>query len=837
MEETKHFYESLYDKREVEAVNLDDSILNPNKLTDIKRDQLEGLLTYKEAHAAFKQMKNNKSPGSDGFTTEFLKFFFIDIGQFLVRSINFGFEHGCLSVTQRQGVITCIPKEGKDKRFLKNWRPISLLNISYKIASAAIANRLKQFLHKLIHNDQKGFMQGKYLGENLRMIYDLIEYTEKEQLPGLLLLVDFEKAFDSISWVFISNVLDYLNFGPMFQKWIDVFYSQCCSCLSVNGSYSNWFNIFRGVRQGDPLSPYLYLICAEILSTMLRESEQVKGINVNNFEFLLSQFADDTAICLDGSEESFRKTIEILSTFAKISGLKINFEKTVVTWIGSRKGCNVRYLRDKNFCWDPGIFKYLGIKFSLDLNTIPNINYSDKLDNIRKLLLVWKKRHLTPFGKITVLKTLALSQITHLFITLPDPSDMFLNQLDKMFFNFLWDGKPSKIHKKIVTKMYENGGIKMINVYDFLSNMKLSWIRRLYQCNTPFQEGTFALFPCLKNLDKVGSEKCTQILDNISNHFWVDVIKHFLKLDKILTPTTQDEFNAEFIFLNKKILVGNAPIIYNDWLNNNVYKVHHLLDDQGNYLSFAEFTQQNQLIQTNFIQYHGVIRAIQFYQNKLRIQQGSPFKIQSQLLFKCIFDRKLNSIREHQDFFAVSLAKWDLIFENIEWSKVFEKCFKTTTECKLKWLQYRIIYRAIPTNRYLFIRRLIDDSICEMCGRVEEDLIHMFCSCIYVKDFWENLKNLLKNNCDHIINLEFSEELIIFGTKKYMYTDIVFDLILLCAKQYIYSLKWSKCKPNITVFHRIIKNRYLLEKNIAYSKNKEIQFRNDWTPYNRLIEM
>ena len=126
---------------------------------------------------------------------------------------------------------------------------------------------------------------------------------------------------------------------------------------------------------------------------MLRESEQVKGITINNHDILLPQFADDTAICLDGSEEGFNETIRILTSFDQFSGLKINFDKTIVTWIGSRKGCNVKFLRDRKFCWDQGIFTYLGVKFSSDICTIPEINYSDKLNDIKKLLLSWKKWH------------------------------------------------------------------------------------------------------------------------------------------------------------------------------------------------------------------------------------------------------------------------------------------------------------------------------------------------------------------------------------------------------------------------------------------------------------
>ena len=426
LNETKEFYEKLYSLRNTVNVSLDDTINDQAKLNDLERESIEGEITYPEALLALKSMKNNKSPGSDGFTCEFYKFFFTDIGDFLIRSLNYGFRLGCLSVTQRQGIITCIPKDGKDKRYIKNWRPISLLNTSYKIASSVIANRIKQFLHNLISPDQRGFMTGRFISENIRILYDVLKFTEEEKLPGLVMLVDFEKAFDSIAWNFIENVLAFLNFGPMIIKWVKTFYNDISSCISLNGTYSAWFKICRGVRQGDPLSPYLYLLCAEILSSMLRENDIVKGIKIKDEEVMLSQFADDTALCLDGSEESFAEAVRILSLFASMSGLKINFEKTQVTWIGSRKHCNIRFMRDMNFVWDPGTFKYLGVTFSTNTASIVDLNFADKLNEIRKLLNTWKKRHLTPFGKICVIKTLAVAKITHLLVSIPDPDTMFL---------------------------------------------------------------------------------------------------------------------------------------------------------------------------------------------------------------------------------------------------------------------------------------------------------------------------------------------------------------------------------------------------------------------------
>lgn len=114
-------------------------------------------------------------------------------------SANEGFEKGRLSTTQKLGIICILPKEDKCREYLKNWRPISLLNVSYKLISAGIANRLKQVLDYIINENQKGVLKGRFIGENTRFVYDIFNETKIRQIPGMILLSDFEKAFDSIS--------------------------------------------------------------------------------------------------------------------------------------------------------------------------------------------------------------------------------------------------------------------------------------------------------------------------------------------------------------------------------------------------------------------------------------------------------------------------------------------------------------------------------------------------------------------------------------------------------------------------------------------------------------
>ena len=171
--------------------------------------------------------------------------------------------------------------------FLKNWRPISLLNVIYKLASPVIANRIKSVLDSIIHEDQKGFIAGRFIGENVRLIYNVLFETKQQNIPGLLLSIDFQQAFDSVSWKFISKTLDYFNFGPSFKKWIKLFQNGAESCILQNGFLSEFFYLQRGCRQGDPISPYLFILCAEVLSLMMRKEIAIKGIDINEKPFYL----------------------------------------------------------------------------------------------------------------------------------------------------------------------------------------------------------------------------------------------------------------------------------------------------------------------------------------------------------------------------------------------------------------------------------------------------------------------------------------------------------------------------------------------------------------------
>ena len=210
-----------------------------NKLDQNNKFLCEGQLTENECLNALKDMKNNKSPGSDGLTTEFYKIFWNDLKLYYIKSINYSYQQNDLTELQKQSIITLLPKTEKDICFLENWRPISLLNVDYKIATKSIANRLKKVISSIISSSQTGFIKGRYIGENIRLVCEVLEFVNENNMPALLFFSDFEKAFDSINHDFMFNTLRHFNFGESLIGWVQLFYKGANSFVTNNGNLSS----------------------------------------------------------------------------------------------------------------------------------------------------------------------------------------------------------------------------------------------------------------------------------------------------------------------------------------------------------------------------------------------------------------------------------------------------------------------------------------------------------------------------------------------------------------------------------------------------------------------
>ena len=448
LSEQKKYYETLYKIREPSNSTINFFDENIPKLSEQESNSCESLIGDQECIKALKEMKNNKSPGSDGITTEFYKIFWPDIKYFYLNSINASYHSGTLTDLQKQSIITLLPKSGKDTCFLSNWRPISLLNVDHKIAAKVIANRIKVVLQSIISNSQTGFMKGRYIGENIRLIFEILQTSDEQNIPGLLFFSDFEKAFDSVNHEYMYKCLKHFSFGNDLINWVKLFYNDAKSCVSNNGTMSELFKIERGVRQGCPLSPYLFIICIELLSNMVMKHEDIRGIKIAGTEFKTSLFADDAAFITDGTRKSFETLINIMDNFSYISGLCLNTSKCQVLRIGSMKIKTIEYFKNRKYMWSSDEARCLGMTFNTNKQTIFVSNLDPKIVEFEKCLQQWQHRKLTLMGKIVVIKNYALPKLIYPLTSLPNPTQDIIKRLEKIMFNFFMGWETRQNQKK-----------------------------------------------------------------------------------------------------------------------------------------------------------------------------------------------------------------------------------------------------------------------------------------------------------------------------------------------------------------------------------------------------
>jgi hypothetical protein len=314
--------------------------------------------------------------------------------------------------------------------------------VDYKIASKAIARRIEPMLSKLVHPDQTGFIKGRYIGENVRLISDIMEQTQVNNTPGILISVDFKKAFDSLEWSCIQSALKKFNFGDSLRKWIEIFYMDIESAALNNGFATDRFKPSRGVRQGCPLSPYLFILTAGILSNKIRQNSVIKGIRIFGSEIKLSQFADDTNLfCVDVA--SAEQALKTMSAFGNFSGLMLKVEKTKAFWLGKWLNNRTKPLGMK---WMNTPTKLLGIYVSYDEKGNNQMNFNLKVQKLQTNLDIWKSRGLTLYGKVLLIKSLGLSNLIYSISNVNVPKKIVPMVKDKMFL-FLWKNNKDKIKR------------------------------------------------------------------------------------------------------------------------------------------------------------------------------------------------------------------------------------------------------------------------------------------------------------------------------------------------------------------------------------------------------
>ena len=479
------FYKSLYTEEPVEEAS-QDWLLDQLELSlaDEERGLCEGELTGAECYDALRAMETGKSPGPDGLPAEFYLRFWGHLGADLVDTLNCGYDKGELSVTQRRAVLRLLFKKD-DPELLKNWRPISLLNVDYKTATKVLANRLRKVISRVVSTDQTCGIPDRSIYENLFLVRDAVDYAREKNIPLALISLDQEKAFDRVNRRFLRRILEKMNFGPDFRRWIDVIYTGTQSAVINNGWLSEYFTLTRGVRQGCPLSPLLYCLVAETLGQALRTDRHLKGIQIpgsSGRESRVSQYADDTTLLLR-NDFSIDRAFGIIENFERGSGSRLNPDKTEGVWVGSSAGRDTGPQSAK-MTWRSDRVKILGLFFGN--GKLDKANWSERVSKLEKRLNYWKSRTLSLKGKAMIVNTLGASGLWYTSTVLSMPSWVH-TRVSQAIWDFVWSGKTELVKRETCMLPCDQGGLQVVNPAEKAKALKLRWVPNLgdpeYQAN------------------------------------------------------------------------------------------------------------------------------------------------------------------------------------------------------------------------------------------------------------------------------------------------------------------------------------------------------------------
>ena len=202
-----------------------------------------------------------------------------------------------------------------------------------KLLSKVLACGIKKVIATSVSNDQTAYVPGRFIGESVRLTSDLLEYMDYNNLPGYLVTIDIEKAFDSVDYTFLCATLIKFGFGENYIKWIQILFKGQESCVMNNGFTTKYFSLSSGTRQGDPLSAYLFILVMEVLFIQIRNKKNIRVLRIFGYEFKLTSFADDVS-CFLQDVNSIKELLQLLKNSYFFNSLKINCEKSEVCGIG-----------------------------------------------------------------------------------------------------------------------------------------------------------------------------------------------------------------------------------------------------------------------------------------------------------------------------------------------------------------------------------------------------------------------------------------------------------------------------------------------------------------------
>ena len=851
LKEAQAYFQNMYAARQM-ADNIEQVLDNIPMLSEEKAARCEGVITEGEIEAALKSMSTSTSPGPDGFTVPFFRMFWDDLKHLLVSVFTEMYETGIMPNLYKQSVTILIPKKGKDLTKIDSMRPINLLNVVYKILTKALSGRLAIVIQEIINEDQTGFIKGRYIGENVRLIIDIIRRSKARNTPGLLLFCDWQKAYDSVNWTYLKEAFKRFGFGVTMQKWIDILYdqtgvTQSSAQVQINGFLSQPYEISSGLRQGCPLSCMLFLIAIEPLACSVRASSEISGLRFGSVEMKISAYADDTVMILDGSAKSLSFCFEQLKRVEEVSGLRLNKRKTRAMWIESNRNRQDRICPDIDVSWDVSPVEYLGIKLNRTGEKLASLNYPEKIGRLKERLNPWFARNITPYGKVHIIKSEALSQLAYLMSVLEKPGKSEIAEINTIVYKFIWKTSKDRVKRTVMRNSLRRGGLNVPDPDRQADSLKVVWVKKLLD---PKNKGKWkeVMRDKLFVNDRISLFHCDaspgQIRARLGNdRFWEEVLIAWMTI--VGTKQAQNKGSdilGKVLWLNRDLdlenvggvnrqqMIGRSIIHVADLYNRQEHRLHTSAELQHKY-GCGNFLTWQSLLHSIPISWKEILskekpESVSFPVAVEEIQTiGRPAKWG----YMALIDTSMRPQR------AQTAWEDQLRVRNLQWDGVYRDIYQCTNDFKLLWLQFRILHRILPSNRLLFHFKILQSDQCKRCGRAREDILHMLWQCPGSQRFWRSFTSKLKLRApltvqQVILNI-FKAADVGIQSPSNTNTSMSLKALRLSAmlgKQFIWYCRNKECDPSLDGYCHFVRRYRDVERCVATREGKTEQFNQLW---------
>ena len=520
----------------------------------------------------------------------------------------------------------------------------------------------------------------------------------------------------------------------------------------------------RGVRQGCPISPLLFILTVELLAINIRQDNNIEGVQIPNSSYTIKilQYADDTTLFLKNMVD-YREILSKIKEFSLYTGLELNKSKSNAMYISNSKYNNT----SKNGIKFVNNIKILGIIFSNE-NPAQDIheNFTKRINQLEKICSLWSKRKLTMIGKIVVLKTFGISLFTHIMQSI-GINKMYLDKINQIFFRFIWKKNFSntktseRIKRKTICSPKKCGGLNMIDIHTFQHSFYLDWAKRYI--NNEDHTWKYIVDIFLKNLGGVhvfkSNTKIKQFkgLGTIKSIFWTSVISTWLNYN---IYDSQSINKNSPLFNNVNITFKKDTLFIPQCISSNINTVGDVM--YGNHLiSFEEFREKYGTKPDSLLIYNVIYNALKNHICRVEHEKDNS------ILFR---NSKIGSIGRKHLYNLIRVIEVPLA--NISLSKVYTTSmseeywmlpFKCTSETLLQALHWKILHGIYPSGTLLVKMNLRTSNACNYCGKLDT-IQHFFYDCIHVKPIWVELERKAEFICNTYIPLMAKDIIIGIGS-------------------------------------------------------------------------